>query len=188
MSIYCVEPESTCAKCRHNRYNPDTGRYECHEAEDAGQNQGTKKNDAIKKRRAEVSVLLFCVANYCADIFSARKDFFEKRFELFMQTRHLSFGIEEMLTLDRLSKYWASSLKHELKQTPVSKYFLSSEILLPYNVHIWLTDCARMSILKRSEIPMHVKRPDIYPMSAKLSKMKRAGCSGLGDLRKNIKS
>jgi hypothetical protein len=35
MSIYCVEPESTCAKCRHNRYNPDTGRYECHEAEDA---------------------------------------------------------------------------------------------------------------------------------------------------------
>ena len=137
MSIYCKEPENACAKCRHNRYNPDTGRYECHEAEDVA------KNDAIKKRRAEVSVLLFCVANYCADIFSARKDFFEKRFELFMQTRHLSFGIEEMLTLDRLSKYWASSLKHELKQTPVSKYFLSSEILLPYNVHIWLTDCAR---------------------------------------------
>lgn len=135
--------------------------------ESNGQNQGTKKN-AIKKRRAEVSVLLFCVANYCADIFSARKDFFEKRFELFMQTRHLSFGIEEMLTLDRLSKYWASSLKHELKQTPVSKYFLSSEILLPYNVHIWLTDCARMSILKRSEIPIlwNVKTNERYIITA----------------------
>lgn len=62
MSIYCKEPESACAKCRHNRYNPDTGRYECHEAEDVAKRVMARireQKNAIKKRRAEVSVLLF---------------------------------------------------------------------------------------------------------------------------------